>query len=244
MSCRRRSSRPASFLTCHQKGSSQFHGVRMSPTGKTHRDDRGRRSQDIPRCSARPDRARARLAVAQINPSFPVETPFEGKDLRLAASGQEKQADSRRVKRAIRLVTVQDPGEATVFFGRKESLGSCLTIAADAPAGVAVLGAGTPGFRLLHDDGQDRRRAVHRGPGGGQVAAVGPRRHPRLRLHDQRVGLAGRRQRWTAGGPGSRLRRFRRRQAPTTAPTTSEGRLPRPAGRRGPRPGAPRSPSR
>ena len=96
--------------------------------------------QDIPRCGAQPDRARARLAVAQINSSFPVETPFEGKDLRLAASGQEKQADSRRVKRAIRFVTVQHPGEATVFFGRQEALGSCLSVAADALQGLLFSG--------------------------------------------------------------------------------------------------------
>ena len=118
--------------------------------------------QDIPRCSAQPDRARPRLAVRQIELPLAVEAPLEGQNFRLAAPCEEKEPDSRRVKRTIRLVTVQDPGEAAVFFGRQKSLGSCLSIAAYAPAGVAVLGAVTPGFRLLHDDGQDRRGTVRR----------------------------------------------------------------------------------
>ena len=170
MSCRRTSSQSGFFPHMLPEG------IQPIPRGaqvSDRKDPLGRpwqTVQDIPRCSAQPDRARPRLAVRQIELPLAVEAPLEGQDLRLAAPCEEKEPDSRRVKRAIRLVTIQDPGEAAVFFGRQKSLGSCLSIAANAPAGVAVLGAVTPGFRLLHDDGQDRRGTVRRGRRGVERA--------------------------------------------------------------------------
>ena len=118
--------------------------------------------EDMPRRGAEPDCARSSFAIGQVKSSLPVETPFEGQDFRLAASGQEKQPDHRRMLWTFRLVTLQNLGEAAVLFRRQEPLGSRLTVAADTLAGIAVLWAMPPSFPLLHDDGQDRRRAVRR----------------------------------------------------------------------------------
>ena len=55
--------------------------------------------ENVPCRLAQPDRARARLAVAQMEIPFPVAAPLQGQDLRFPAPGQEEQPDGRRVHR-------------------------------------------------------------------------------------------------------------------------------------------------
>ena len=118
--------------------------------------------QDVPRRPAQPDRAGTGLAIRQMEVPVPVEAPFQGQDLRLAAPGQEKQANRRHVQGMIHFTFNQHFAEAAVFLRGQEAFEASLPVTPDALAGIAVLRAVSPGFGLLHDDRQDRRRAVRR----------------------------------------------------------------------------------
>ena len=67
------------------------------------------------------------------------------------------------MQRPVDCMVLQHPAEASVFFGRQEAFGLGPPVSADARAGIAVLRSIAPGFRLPHDDGKDRNRAVGRG---------------------------------------------------------------------------------
>ena len=99
---------------------------------------------------------------------------MEGQDLRLAAPGEQQQAQGGHVQGAVGLVPAQHCGEAAILLGGQEALGPPLPVAADAGAGVAVLRAVSPGLGLLHDDREDRRRAVRGGGRRVEPAEPGP----------------------------------------------------------------------
>jgi len=142
--------------------------------------------EDIARRLAQPDRARASLAIGQIELPLPGGAPLEGEDLRLAAPSEQQQAHGGHVQGAAGLVPAQRCGEAVILLGGQEALGSPLPIASDGGAGVAVLRPASLERGLLHDDREDRRRAVR---GGGRRAtrraSTGPC-GPRLGLGDHR----------------------------------------------------------
>ena len=60
------------------------------------------------------------------------------------------------------LCTLHQVGD-THLLGRQETLGPLLPVVLDALAGIAALETIPPSLGLLHDNGQDRCRTIHRG---------------------------------------------------------------------------------
>ena len=75
---------------------------------------------------------------------------------------------------AAGFVPVQHAGKAAILLDGQEALGSTRPAAADTGAWVAVLRAVSPDLGLLHDDREDRRRAVRGGGRRVEPAEPGP----------------------------------------------------------------------
>ena len=120
----------------------------------------GQPVQYPPRVRRQPDRARPRLAVAQVKPAFAIIRPSECQELGLATSSEKQKSHDRDQARLFLAPVAENTAQSPNFVMTQESLAIAPSIAPDAGAGIGILRTIAVGLDLTEDHRENRRRTI------------------------------------------------------------------------------------